>query len=341
MIDGEDKYRRWLLDYVDAWLARMEANGGVIPSNIGLDGTIGGAAGGKWYGGTYGWAFTVKVPQTGRMEHRNRQARSFTGFMNAYLLTADDKYLDAWRNQADVINAQARTIDGRKMYPRMYGDDGWYGWTPEPYTENAQEIYYLSMQPRDRQRTSDNGWLLFLEGKRPEYAETELRSDLNRVRQRVAAMREDASTPDTRLADNPMQYNPCSVESLIQLMLGGVHVTRNASVLHCRLRYFDPLARRPGLPDDVAALVERLAADSVAVTLVNTNQLEPRTVSVQAGGYGEHRFTGVETGNQRVECNADCVDVRLAPGCGAKLTLSMQRYVNPPTMRPPWDRSQP
>ncbi len=340
MIDHQDKYRRWLLEYVDAWLARMEANSGVIPSNIGLDGTIGGAADGKWYGGTYGWAFTVKVPQTGRMEHRNRQARSFTGFMNAYLLTGNDKYLEAWRKQADVINAKARTIDGRKMYPRMYGDDGWYGWTPEPYTENAQEIYYLSMQPRDRERTPDNGWLLFLEGRRPEYAETELRSDLNRVRQRVAAMREDASTPDTRLADNPMQYNPCSVESLIQLMLGGVHVTRNASVLHCRLRYFDPHGRRPGLPEDVAALVERLTADSVTVTLVNTNQLESRTVSVQAGGYAEHRFTGVEIAERRVTCDSDCLEVHLAPGCGARLSLSMKRYVNPPTMQFPWDRER-
>lgn len=52
---GENKYRAHLLDYVDAWCERTAANGGVIPSNIGLDGTIGGAADGKWYGGACEW----------------------------------------------------------------------------------------------------------------------------------------------------------------------------------------------------------------------------------------------------------------------------------------------
>jgi hypothetical protein len=51
MLTGEAKYKNWLLEYVDAWLDRMRANDGIIPSNIGLDGTIGGAVDGKWYGG--------------------------------------------------------------------------------------------------------------------------------------------------------------------------------------------------------------------------------------------------------------------------------------------------
>ena len=67
MLQHEGKYRKWLLEYIDAWLARMEKNGDVIPSNVGLDGTIGGACDGKWYGGTYGWGFSVTVPQTGEI----------------------------------------------------------------------------------------------------------------------------------------------------------------------------------------------------------------------------------------------------------------------------------
>ena len=47
-----------------------EANGGIIPTNIGLDGKIGSACGGKWYGGVYGWGFTVLDPAT-RPAHRN------------------------------------------------------------------------------------------------------------------------------------------------------------------------------------------------------------------------------------------------------------------------------
>src|SRR5207248_3068921 len=71
LLTHEDKYRRWLLEYTGAWKQRMADNRGVIPTNVGLDGRIGGSADGKWYGGVYGWAFTVTVPQTGQPAHRN------------------------------------------------------------------------------------------------------------------------------------------------------------------------------------------------------------------------------------------------------------------------------
>ena len=42
LLTGEAKYRSWLVDYMDAWLARMRQNDGVIPSFVDLDGAIGG-----------------------------------------------------------------------------------------------------------------------------------------------------------------------------------------------------------------------------------------------------------------------------------------------------------
>ncbi len=167
LLTGEPKYKRWLLEYVDAWRKRMQDNGGVIPSNIGLDGRIGSAAGGKWYGGVYGWAFSVTVPQTGATVHRNRHFMGLTGFGNAYLLTGDDGYLEPWRRQMDTINAQARTIDGRKMYPQMYGDDGWYGFTPQPYNHRAEDIWYWSMRDEDLTRFKSDAWVQWLHGKNP------------------------------------------------------------------------------------------------------------------------------------------------------------------------------
>src|SRR5262249_44187518 len=146
MLDHEPKYRRWLLEYVDAWRERMVANGNIIPSNVGLDGKVGSATGGKWYGGTYGWAFSVKVPGTGETAHRNTHSRGFVGFMNAYLLTGDDKYLAPWRKQMDVINAQKKVEGGKELYPTMYGDKGWYAFVPKKWTHNARELYYLSMK---------------------------------------------------------------------------------------------------------------------------------------------------------------------------------------------------
>lgn len=339
MLSGEPKYKKWLLEYVDAWVDRMKANGGVIPSNIGLDGSIGGSCDGKWYGGTYGWGFSVVVPQTGAVDHRNRVPRAFIGFMNAFLLTADDRYLDAWRKQADVINAKAKEVNGRSMTPRMYGEDGWYAYAPGPYRENALELYYLSMKADDRRRLGDNGWLSYLEGKDPGYPVQALRSDLGLVRKNVEGMRADLTTPDTRLADDPMAYNPASVTSLINLMEGGLHITRMASVLHCRLRYFDPVRRRAGVPEDVAALVEAMTAEEVTVNFVNTNQVEAKEFLVQAGAYAEHQFINVSDGDRTSSVNASTFAIRLAPGCGTRLKIGTRRFANPPTMSFPWDRS--
>jgi hypothetical protein len=338
MLAGEEKYRKWLLEYVDAWRDRMAANGGIIPSNVGLDGRIGGECGGKWYGGTYGWGFSPTVPQTGAVEHRNRVPWAFMGFMNAYVLTGDDRYLEAWRRQADVINAQAKTVDGKKVYPRMHGDQGWYAWTPEPHTANALEIYFLSMKPSDRERVPANEWLDYLDGKNPGYPEEALRRDLDRIRQRAQAMRSDPTTPDTRLADDPMKFNPASVTSLVHLALGGLHLRSLGTILPCRLRYFDPVARRAGLPEDVAALVERMTGGGATLWLVNTNPLRERTVTVQAGGYAEHRFGEVREGERTLPVDGSSFTVRLAPGAGGRLELGMKRFSNPPTLRFPWDR---
>ena len=151
-------------------------------------------------------------------------------------------------------------------------------------------------------------------------------------------MRADKTTPDTRLADDPMRYNPCSVRSLIPLMLGGIHPGHRGAILHCRLRYFDPVRHRAGIPDDVAALVEKLTADEVVVTLVNVNQIEPRRVIVQAGGYAEHQFITAVSGGQTVAIDAPTVEVRLAPGAGEQLPFRMKRYANRPTLSLPWDQ---
>ena len=59
---------------------------------------------GKWYEGVYGWAFSPVVPQTGKREDRNRVPRSIVAFMNAALLTGDDRYMAVWRRQNAAIN---------------------------------------------------------------------------------------------------------------------------------------------------------------------------------------------------------------------------------------------
>ena len=82
------------------------------------------------------------------------------------------------------------------------------------------------------------------------------------------------------------------------------------------------------MPADVGALVDRLTADDVRVTLVNVHQTEPRVVIVQGGAYGEHQIESAALDGQARPVNDRRVVVQLAPGCGGTLTLRTKRYQN-------------
>ena len=337
MLDNEPKYRDWLIDYVDAWVERMGTNGGIIPTNVGLDGVIGSECGGRWYGGVYGWGFTVVTPQTGALANRNMHHLGLAGFGNATLLTGSPRYADAWRKQIDAVNSHAQTVDGVTTYPRMFGDQGWYAFVPDKYAQGAEEIYYWSMDDADRARLPDQGWNGFLAGKQSEYPVLALRGELESLRNRVASIHNDTTTPDTRLADDPLPFSPALVSTLVNLTTGGLYPGHIASPLHARLRYFDPAARRPGLPEGVAALVESLSADEATLTLVNVDALLPHSIVVQGGAYGEHQVTSVTSAGKVTPVDGKTFTVQIAPGCGSRLAIKLRRYAQAPTLAQPWD----
>ncbi|MFO0946930.1 MAG: hypothetical protein U1D30_13455 [Planctomycetota bacterium] len=336
-LTGESKYRDWILEYVDAWGARAKANGDILPSNVGLDGTIGGSADGKWYGGVYGWGFTVHDPASGKLADRNTHHLGLSGFGNALMASGEMRFVGVWRRQIEAVNAQGKRIDGVMKYPRMYGDNGWYGYVPEPYAHGAEEVYYWSQEPSDATRLAAGGWREFLGGKNPDYPRSVLRRDLERIRLRVAAMRADVSTPDTRLADDPLMVTPAAADALVELTLGGMPPRRTGSVLHSRVRYFDPKKRRAGLPQDVAALVEGMSADTTTVTLVNVNVVESREVFVQSGAFAEHQCETVNVAGRSYPIEGRGFLVRLAPGAGETFVLRSKRFANAPTLKRPWD----
>jgi len=346
----EKKYRDWTLEYMDAWKERTAEAGGMIPSNIGLDGSLGGEHDGQWWKGTYGWNFTIFDGELQQIAHRNYFTVSpFAGFGNALLLTGDQSYVDVLRKQMDLIYEQKKVVDGKTMLPRMYGDPRGYKYNGEPefyeygpnlHTDRLTEIYLWSMKRSDLDRIpTDRGWIGFLEGADPDYPERALHADLEHVRERAEAIQSDQTSADTRLADYLLQFTPGAHDALLQLTVGGYLATGRVWVMHSRIRHFDPVARRSGLPPDVGSLVTKLTDESVEVTLVNTNQTEPREVQVQAGGYGEHQFTGVSAnGGPAQTFDGAVTTVYLEPGCGAELKFSMKRYVNQPTLAQPWNR---
>ena len=344
MLDHEAKYRDWALEYIDAWCERTAENGGIIPTNIGLDGTIGGECDGRWYGGIYGWGFTVTVPQTGALAHRTyAHKRAINGFGVGLLLTGDQRYVDTWRGVIDFINANSHVIDGQEMWPNAYGDyfgqEDWYDWQEQPFDSGALEVWYWSMNGDDLSRVEQDPWVRYLEGKNADYPVTALRASLAQVRADMAAVAADTCSPDTRLSDDMNHLNPAKTGVLNQLMLGGLPTGRVGSPLYCRLRYFDPVRQRAGIPEGVAALVKRLSDEKVTLMLVNLNQIEARTVVMQGGAYGEHEITDITIDDRTVEIGRSSCSLRLAPGCGARLQIETKRFANQPTLAFPWNRA--
>ncbi|MBM3736478.1 MAG: hypothetical protein FJW39_11890 [Acidobacteria bacterium] len=367
MLTGDEKYRKWVIDYMTAWKQRSEETGGMIPSNVGLNGKIGGEYNGQWWKGTYGWNFTIFDGELGETAHRGYFTDgTFPGFGNALLASGDPAFINVMRKQMALVYAQKKEVNGRMQIPQMYGDPrgykhngppSWYHWTNRLHTDRLMELYLWSMDRKDMEyipasaaigrgggdgyaesdRTS--AWLGYLEGKAPDFPEKALQADLQRIQHKMQMMREDETSADTRLADYLLDFNPATTNGLTNLMLGGYFSRGRIWVLHSRFRYFDPVKRRAGVPADVGALVEKLGAASATVTLVNTNPIEPRTVVVQAGGYGEHRFDSVTAGGKTTPVNDSVVTVRLEPGSGAKVEFAMARYASRPTFAFPWDRA--
>ena len=292
LLAGEPKYKRWIVDYMDAWLDRMRENGGIIPSFVDLDGTIGGAEG-KWWAGAYGWGFSPVNPVTGRREDRNRIGWALVGFGNALLVTGDQKYVDAWRTMIDGGEcARARRAAAassiRRCTARTAGTAGatrrgtsarWKSGTGRRSPRISARAGPGRCRPAaaPTRRSAPRDGSAFFAARTPTYPEQALEWDLDLIDKRLTAMRRDTTPPERRLADNMLDYNPAATESLVQLMWGALMPGRNGGLLNARLRYFDPDRQRAGVPEDVAALVSELSDTRTTVTLVNLNPIAGAT----------------------------------------------------------------
>jgi hypothetical protein len=277
MLTGDGKYRDWVLEYTGAWRDRVMASGGNIPTNVGLDGRVGSDWGGKWYGGVFGWNFW---PQESGRNYYMRGAR--IAFGNAFLLTHDPSFIEPLRRQIDNLYAAKKVENGRILLPNKHGDNGWYGYTRDQHFDVQRDIYLWTMQPSDSERIAQDPWIAYLAGKNPEYPVKAIEGEFERMRRRVKGLREDTSTGDTRGSDYPQRFNPVVTSALVNMTLGGNDPGTSGNILHSRVRYFDPERRRAGLPEDVAALVEKIGTDEIVLTLVNTSPVQPRTL-VDAG----------------------------------------------------------
>ena len=126
-LTSEEKYRAWVQEYVDAWIARTAENDGIVPDNIGLSGKIGEHIDGKWYGAYYGWSWPHGWHSVGQAIGVAAQ--------NAMLLWRDPKYLDFPRSQIDVLIERGIERNDQLYVPQKYGDPRKVNYVPGPWLQ--------------------------------------------------------------------------------------------------------------------------------------------------------------------------------------------------------------
>ena len=386
ILTGDEKYKKWALGYVDAWMERTRENGGVIPDNIGLSGKIGEKRNGQWWGGFFGW--------TGRYSVEMIYNSLITASECAYLLSGDPKYLGFLRSQVDNLLDRAVVRDGNLLVPYKVGPDGWFDYRPlgdyilshlwkasmdqgdwkrvervREGKKNGPWEYFYADSPNppaspdaemwrpdsarfdwnrvqsdlrgNQQRRNEAPHLAFLAGTNPGWPEDVLKADYDNVVRAVDRIRSGTYKHEWASQTILMQ-NPVFTNALAQTTTGAPFTCYNGGLLMARLRYFDPDSSGPGLPEDIAALVEKMEADRTVVRLVNTGIMETRRVVVQGGAYGEHNFTEVrysDSGAERTATvNRNCFAVILPPDATIELNIGTKRFANSPTYAFPWKK---
>lgn len=351
---GRERYRRWVVDYVEAWAERIAANGGICPDNVGPRGRIGETTGGKWWGGYYGWAWPHGA--------RSILEPLLIGAMNAVLLTGDLGYLEIPRGQMRRLLELGIERDGELRIPIYHRDCGWMKFRPPQATLFVQLAAFSQLEEDRRlidsipqsatewkEVRSGRGkgddihagpWWHFIHGNFPDYPTRILEVQRAEVEARIAAIESDSTSPEEMDVHHWQQRNPVHTEGLIQLTCGGPQVIYHGGLLHTRLRHFDPIAGRPGLPPDVGGQVYAMDADAVSVELVNGSREQARTVRIGGGMFGEHRITAVHAAGPqgRVEetGRTDSVDVTLPPASAGRFTLQTKRFCRTPSFTHPF-----
>jgi len=385
MYSGDADLKQIMLEYLEAWMDRKGANGGIMPDNIGTSGKIGEFNDGKWWGGYYGWRWphgfmTIMEPIT-------------NAAMNAVLLTGDYKYLDLPRSQFDLIWSLRKDFDGVTKVPHRHFDAGWadyrlpsarhmiYLWTSSmaqedldrilalPRDNNWDAIYIPGVSGGDKATGRDTKhyiantlpWFQFVQGHLPNYPVDILQANLELIKIQLRKMRSNTGNPrnwdsyDPATADEVVgldlrvpgynihawqEFNPVYFEGLGQMVFGGPMHISHGGLQHGKVRFFDGKLQRPGLPPDVAVIVDGMDATTLSMQVANIGA-DSQELFIQAGTFAEHRFesvviTGADGTASEMVIGDKWFALDLVGGAVASLKFVISRYVNDPSYETPW-----
>jgi len=180
LLSGEERYREWVLEYVNAWEERTEENDGLIPDHVGPSGEIGEGLDGKWYGGYYGWTWPHGWMFIGES--------AIAAGENAALLSGGDDCLGMARSTMGVLEDAAIEREDTLFVPYKHGDEGLLDY---PANSQGYQRQNRVLEAEDGTVFQRDGWYEF----RPMDAEYP-------VHVWRTSMRDDDRDRIERLADN-------------------------------------------------------------------------------------------------------------------------------------------
>jgi hypothetical protein len=182
----------------------------------------------------------------------------------------------------------------------------------------------------------------YYDGRNPGWPEQILAAEYQQALETYEVMRADERSHLDIISTNRIPGQPVLTKGLTQVAMGAPQSVYNGGLLRATVRYFDADRARPGLPPDVAALVDALGPEMVGIQLVNTNHNETRRLIVQAGAFGEHQFTGLkyreegQDGETAAAVDGKYFSVELPPSTSIRVEAGLKRFCNAPGYAFPW-----
>ena len=169
LLTGDAKYRRWIVDYMDAWLRACSRT--AASSRASSISTAGSAARRAMVGQRL--RLGLQPDQSRDRPARRSQSHPARARRLQQRAAGHRRSEICGRVARDDRRRQRERAHGRRRteYPTMFGADGWYGWQREPWSVGALEVWYWSMRDADRARVAANPWLDFLDGQERELSE--------------------------------------------------------------------------------------------------------------------------------------------------------------------------